>query len=408
MSNPSPFGGENPLAAFFDQMSKVVASSGPVNWEIARQVALGQTATDDEGNVDPLERIRMEELARVAELQIAGATGLEVAQTGRAVSVRPVTRTAWATATLEAWRPLLEALGVALTPPAGDEPGAGLFGAPEGAPDEGGAGHPLFGGQDLSGLLGGWAKFLPPMFLGLQAGSMVGALALRAFGQYDLPIPRPPSDELLVVTSNLTEFASDWTLPIDDVRLWVCLSEFAHHAVLGQAHVRARLTELLTGFVSGFRPDSSALEERMTHLDLSDMNAVAAALGDPAAILGDMQTAEQLATLRQLEALTAAIEGYIDHTMDRIGHGLIGSYGALTEALRRRRVERGDGDRLVGRMLGLELPQALYDRGGAFAAGVTERAGPEGLARLWSDPKHLPTPAEVDAPGLWLERIDLP
>ena len=38
----------------------------------------------------------------------------------------------------------------------------------------------------------------------------------------------------------------------------------------------------------------------------------------------------------------------------------------------------------------------------------TERTGAEGLRRLFDDPAHLPTPNEVDAPGLWLARIDLP
>ena len=38
---------------------------------------------------------------------------------------------------------------------------------------------------------------------------------------------------------------------------------------------------------------------------------------------------------------------------------------------------------------------------------TASRAGDQGLARLWSSPHTLPTPAEVDAPGLWLERIDL-
>ena len=41
-------------------------------------------------------------------------------------------------------------------------------------------------------------------------------------------------------------------------------------------------------------------------------------------------------------------------------------------------------------------------------AGVVERAGEDSLGRLWSLARNLPTPAEVDAPGLWLERIDLP
>ena len=59
-------------------------------------------------------------------------------------------------------------------------------------------------------------------------------------------------------------------------------------------------------------------------------------------------------------------------------------------------------------LFGLDLDQAQVDRGRAFVAGVVERAGEEGLGRLWSPARNLPTPAEVDAPGLWLERIALP
>ena len=55
----------------------------------------------------------------------------------------------------------------------------------------------------------------------------------------------------------------------------------------------------------------------------------------------------------------------------------------LTEALRRRRVEAADADRFVERLFGLELTQDRYDRGAAFVAGVVERAGEEGLERLW-------------------------
>jgi uncharacterized protein (DUF2342 family) len=80
----------------------------------------------------------------------------------------------------------------------------------------------------------------------------------------------------------------------------------------------------------------------------------------------------------------------------------------LTEALRRRRVEADPSDRFVHRLLGLSLDQPQYDRGERFIGGVVERAGPGGLERLWKSDRELPTPAEVDAPGLWLARIDLP
>jgi len=110
----------------------------------------------------------------------------------------------------------------------------------------------------------------------------------------------------------------------------------------------------------------------------------------------------------ELTALVATVTGYVDHTMDRIGSSLIGSYGMITEALRRRRVEADQSDRFVERILGLELDRAQYDRGSAFAAGVVERAGEEALARLFEGSELLPTPTEVDAPGLWLARIELP
>jgi len=90
-----------------------------------------------------------------------------------------------------------------------------------------------------------------------------------------------------------------------------------------------------------------------------------------------------------------------------VGAKLIGSYSMLTEALRRRRVEAAESDRFVERLFGLELVQATYDRGSAFVAGVLGREGEEGLRKLWSSPEHLPTPNEVDAPGLWLARISL-
>ena len=131
-------------------------------------------------------------------------------------------------------------------------------------------------------------------------------------------------------------------------------------------------------------------------------------LGSPDALLGAVRSPAQEALLPQMTALVAAITGYVDFTMDRIGADLIGSYDRLSEALRRHRVEASASDRFVERLLGLELDQTQYERGAAFAAGVVERAGTDGLRRLFTHPDNLPTPAEVDAAGLWLARIDLP
>jgi putative hydrolase len=259
--------------------------------------------------------------------------------------------------------------------------------------------------------MGPLMQMIGPMMLGMTAGSMVGHLAQRSLGQYDLPIPRPLGDELLVVPRNIDEFGEAWSLPLDDLRLWVCLHDVAHHAVLGVPHVRERLLSLLHQYLAGFESASAPLEERLGELELHDpssMSDIESVFGDPETLLGAIQSPEQRALLPQLEAITAVIVGYVDHVMDEIGTGLLQSYDMLTEALRRRRVEAAPSDRFVERLFGLELTQQQYERGAAFIEGVAERAGEAGLARLWESERVLPTPAEVDAPGLWLARIELP
>jgi putative hydrolase len=179
--------------------------------------------------------------------------------------------------------------------------------------------------------------------------------------------------------------------------------------------VRERLDELIEAYAAGFRNDPDALSEQLgaiesaaddTGMDL--LERIQRAIGEPGALIGAIQSDEQRALLPRLEALVAVVVGVVDHVMDEVGTKLISSYGMLTEALRRRRVETGEADRFVERLLGLELTQAVYDRGSAFVEGVIERAGPDGLARLWEGEAMLPSPPEVDAPGLWLARIDLP
>ena len=392
-TGPADEGPEDPFGGipFLGDLARMLESMGPTGgvsgWEAARQFAV-QVATggEAEDNPDPMERLALQELARVAELQVGEATGLDVIQTGRSLSIVPVTRAEWARRTVDAWRPLLEKLSASLTGPT-MTPGIDLDDDPQAA------------------LLGPLLQALGPMMLGLQAGSMVGHLAARSLGQYDLPIPRPSSDELIVVARNVRSFGDEWTLPTDDLRLWICLSELTTHAVIGVPHVRERLWGLLDQHVTSFSLDTSGIESALSTLDPSDPESLQEALGDPTALLGAIQSEAQKALLPELSALTAVIVGYVDHIMDAVGTTLIGSYGMLTEALHRRRVEAGAADRFVDHLLGLELGRDQYERGEAFVHGVLERGGD--INRIFMDVNDLPTPNEVDAPGLWLARIDL-
>jgi putative hydrolase len=392
---PDPFAADepdgNPFSGMplFGDLARMLSQQGPVGWDAARQLALS-VATDggQESNVDPLDRIRLEQLARVAELHVAAATGLPASFGGAGITIVPVTRGQWAATTLDAWQPLFERLAGSLT-----------ASAPTEAPDP----------SDPMGFMAPIMQMIGPMMLGMTAGSMVGHLARRSFGQYDLPVPRTPSDELMVIPANFDEFATGWSIPADDLRMWVCVQEVAMHTVLRIPHVRAIVDELLSRYAAGFEPDPNALEERLGSMDLSDpgsMNGMQAMFGDPEILLGAIQSQAQRDLLPRFEAIIATIVGYVDHIMDSIGTTLLSNNSMISEAVRRRRVEADDSDRFVERLFGLELTQATYDRGAAFIAGIVERAGSDGLTRLWESEATLPTPAELDAPGLWLARLE--
>jgi putative hydrolase len=390
MSEPGRPGGSNPFEGipFLADLSRLPPAEGPVHWAVALQMAhLVATEGEAEEPVEEAERGRLDELVRVADLHVAEATGLATTVTGRAPRALPLTRAEWARRGLVAHRPLLEALAGALArsvPEHDAEPDA----SGEPAPDRRPVPAPV-----MHGLVFGW---------------MFGRLARQWLGRYDLPLPAPPTDEVVLVPANLEDFARGWALQGDELALWVCLHELAHHAVLGRPPVRGRLQSLLLAYAAGFDVDPTAFDAELEEIDASDPTSFRAVLGDPETMLAAVQTPVQRELLARLEAVTAVLEGFVDHVMDTVGGRLIASYPQLTEALRRRRVEASWGDRYVAKLLGLELRQHVYDRGQAFVRGVLERAGEEGLARLWASEPELPTPSEVDAPGLWLARIELP
>jgi len=383
--DPDPFSGPNPFEGLpmFGDLARMFQSQGPVNWDVARQTATWvATEGRSEPNVDPGRRVELEELARVADLHVAEATGL--APRAGEVAVTPVTRAGWAAESLGAYRPFLERLAGALEQA-----------RPEAVePDE------------PTQLLGDLGRLVGPVLLGLQSGFMLGHLARHSFGQHDVPLPRPPGG-ILLVPANIDAFAAEWSVERADMAMWVCLVEIAHQRVLGLDHVRQRLTELVEGYVSGFQIDADALESSFGSLDPRDPEALRQTLGNPETLLGALRTPAQDEVLAQLATLLAAVEGYVDHVGAGVGRRLVGGFAQLTEALRRRRAEATDGERFAARLLGLELGRDHRERGRAFVAGVVERAGEAGLARLWRSARELPTPAELEAPGLWLARIDL-
>ena len=380
-------GEANPLQGLLGDLLKMMGSApGGTPWFDAAKSLAQSVATDNapEPNVDPLARIKLEELARAAELHVADATGLPVGSGEHPVTFTPVGRGAWALRTLDAWKPLLE--GMVAAQGSAPPPALGALGLGDGE-----------GAGGLGDILGQFTATMGPVLLGMQFGSAAGHVAQRALGQYALPIPWPPGDELLIVPQNVEVFASDWSLPVDETELWVCVRELTTHAVLTRPHVAARIAELLRTSTA----EAVAAQQGLTKR-LSGPGA------DPEALLADLLTPGQRHTSAQLQAVVTALGGYVDHVTATVAGTLTGSPAALREAWYRYRVADAKGEQAAGALFGIDLGREQVDRGAAFARGVVERAGDEGLARLWGSARTLPTPSELDAPGLWLERIDLP
>ena len=386
------------------QVMRMLQSTGPVNWEIAAQVAHVVALEGGEARaVEPGAGEQLTELAHAAQAHVVAETGLGE---NLAAPVRTVTRTEWVELHLETLRPVLEALaqtlGDALNEQLAEE--GGQFDQPGDPPP----GSIPGAGDDPLAAFAGLFPMLAPMLLGVQAGSMVGYLAQHALGRYDIPLPTSDAPTLCFVAENLDTFEDAWSLPRADLRFYVALHEVVHAAQRSVPWVRERLVELATEYVSSYQLDADVLEARFGDLDPMNPESLQALAERPEELLGAMQSDRQREVLGRLRVFTSVLEGYADDVLGRIGRRLIPSYDQIHEAIQRHRIERGEAERFIEGLLGLKLERDDYERGATFCRGVVERAGTEGLNRLWSGPQMMPTPAEFEAPGLWLARIDLP
>lgn len=418
MSGPL-FGGNEFLRQMLGDILRMVpGAGGGVPWQLSYQLAADIAAGGGpDPNPDPMERIGFEQLSHIAELHVSEITGMPPSPSGESVRLVPTSRGEWARRTLDTWRPVLDRLaaavrpdGAEVAPGGGGSGGSGDTGADDGLERLTTGEEPGEAEAAMLSLIGQWATAMFPMLTAVQVGSVAGHLAERALGPYEVPLAPVQGAELLVVSANVRGIAEDWSLPIDDLRLWVTIHEIAYHAVLSRPAVAERLSALVVEHAERVRPDPTAVQELLSGADPSDPAALARIFGDPAAFESAAEAAgPELRRVRaELDALTAAVAGYAEHVTAVASGRVIGGAVPIVEAMRRRRVGRGEGEKAAEHLFGLSLDQPQIDRGDRFVTGVLERSGDVELAKMWSHAEYFPTPAEVDAPGLWLARVNLP
>jgi putative hydrolase len=370
-------------APLFREMQRVMSSSsGPVNWELARQVAVaGAAEAGEDREASEADRHGFEEAVRVAELHVARFTGLEPPTD--VAEVRPVRRAEWIGSNTTSLAGLME--------PAARRIADAMSGAQtEALPAE---------MQALSGML----AQLSPLLMGAQIGQVLGFLAQRVLGQYDVAVPRSGPGTVLFVVPNIRRFETDWSLEATDFRTFVAIHEVTHRFEFAQPWARERFEALLDDFLTTLRIDVESMQAKLSTLDAADPEALQGLLESEEGLFGAELDDEQRLKLGRIQAFMSAAEGYGDHVMHALGAELLPSYGRIEEAMRRYR-EGEAGDPVFERLLGVEMKREQYEAGRAFCDTVVELTDEATLTRMWDSAEAMPSLPEVAEPRLWLAR----
>ncbi|MER5495019.1 zinc-dependent metalloprotease [Streptomyces sp. NPDC002454] len=384
------FGSMNPndLGAAFQQIGQMLSyEGGPVNWDMAQQIArqtVSQGTPDGtkDASVGPTDRAWVEETVRLADLWLDGVTSLP-SGSGSAVAW---SRAEWVEATLPVWRELVD--------PVAERVGAAMG---QVLPEE---------MQAMAGPLIGVMRSMGGAMFGTQMGQAVGVLAGEVVGSSDIGLPLGPTGKSALLPLNVAAFGKDLSVPEEEVRLYLALREAAHQRLF--AHVpwlRSHLFGAVEGYARGIKVDTSKLEDMVGQLDPSNPQQLQDALQQ--GMFQPEDTPAQKAALARLETALALVEGWVDAVVHEAAKPRLGSADALRETLRRRRASGGPAEQTFATLIGLELrPRRLRDASRLWAS-LSDARGTDGRDALWAHPDMLPTASDLDDPDGFVHREQL-
>jgi putative hydrolase len=384
------FGSMNPgdLGAAFQQLGQMLSfDGGPVNWEMAKDIArqtVAQGTSDGtkDASIGPTDRAAVEEAVRLADLWLDSVTSLP-SGAGSAVAW---SRAEWVEATMPVWQelvnPLAERVGLAMG---------------EVLPEE---------MQAMAGPLLGMMRSMGGAMFGSQIGQALGVLAGEVVGSSDVGLPLGPAGRAALLPLNIESFGNDLGVPAEEVRLYLALREAAHQRLF--AHVpwlRSHLFGAVEGYARGIKVDTSKLEDVVGQFDPQNPEELQRALQD--GMFQPEDTPEQKTALARLETALALVEGWVDAVVHEAAKPRLASADALRETLRRRRATGGPAEQTFATLIGLELrPRRLRDAARLWAS-LTDARGVDGRDGLWAHPDMLPTAQDLDDPDGFVHREQL-
>ncbi len=248
--------------------------------------------------------------------------------------------------------------------------------------------------------------------LSAEAGLLLGYLAKRVLGQYDLALlgREPLTDEsgkLYFVQPNIQNTERALQLPPDQFRLWLALHETTH-AFEFESHpwLREYMNDLLEEYFTYLTDDMEYLRRGVEAVRMY-WDRVRTSNGNSANSWIEMvMSPEQRRLFARMQAMMAVVEGYSNHVMNAVGEGLMPDYQLIHKRFETRQQRRSLVEQLFARLTGLDIKLAQYRIGEAFINTVVEREGHDFARRVWESPDTLPTMRELSHPGEWILRIE--
>ncbi|MDU0292062.1 zinc-dependent metalloprotease [Saccharothrix longispora] len=382
-ANPFDF---NQLGAMLSQLgamfSNANSSSGPVNYDLAKQIALQQLAGKPGTALGfgPDQGTAVADAVHLAEMWLDPVTALPAGvRTTQSWSARE-----WVERTLPTWQRLCD-------PVARRVSGAWVDAMPAEAKEAAG---PLL---SMLGQMGGMA-------FGSQLGGALAQLGSEVLTSTEVGLPLGPEGTAALLPANIEKFTEGLERPASEVLVFLAAREAAHQRLFSHVPwLRQRLLDLVEEFAQGIAVDTSALEQLAGQVDPSNPASIEEAM--KSGMLEPQTTPEQKAALTRLETLLALVEGWVDVVVNEaVGERLPGAE-ALRETLRRRRASGGPAEQTFATLVGLELRPRRHRSAAALWKLLGDQHGIEQRESVWEHPDLVPSAEDLDDPMEFAERF---
>jgi putative hydrolase len=378
---------------------------GPVNWDLAKQVALRAVASAP-SRVPGAERHAAAEALRLADVWLDPLTTFPAGAT----VAEAWSRQHWVEVTLPVWQSLCDpvAAKVAEAMRTGISSGLSQLGSGVDLPPE--LAGILPPGLDLGRLTAASGPIMQMMdqvggmLFGAQVGQAIATLADEVVSSTEVGLPLGPAGVAALLPDNVAAFGEGLDVSHDEVRIYLALREAASQRLF--AHVpwlRAHVLGAVEEYARGIAVDVDAVGRVLRMLDpaqLMNPEGLRDALGED--VFTEATTPEQKAALARLEVALALVEGWVDTVVDAAASAHLPSAAKMREMIRRRRAAGGPGEQTFATLVGLSLrPRKLREAAYLWEA-LTEARGQEGRDAVWAHPDLLPSADDLADPGAFV------